>query len=139
MADCLNCKNNIRTEIYDGQWGMFYFQNMCSLKVCIIKDGKINPWDATCNKFEYGEPKIEKMTKEEKQSYLPGYYEDAVTTNDIIQDIIISPEISNNDKITKTEELLQKYNKTIYTKDGKYKPVVDVLEVISEIWNNNLK
>ena len=135
LADCLNCKNNIRTEIYDGQWGMFYFQNMCSLKVCIIKDGKINPWSVTCNKFEYGKPKIEKMTIEEKQSYLPGYYED---TNNSIQDIILTPETSNNDKTIKTEELLQKYNKTIYTKDGNYKPFINVLEMLSEIWNNNL-
>lgn len=61
------------------------------------------------------------------------------TTNDTIQEIILNPNTSNNEKIIKTEELLQKHNKTIYTLDGKYKPFVDVLEMLSEIWNENLE
>lgn len=69
MPDCLNCKNNIRQEIYNQQWGMFQFYNRCSLGVKIIKDGKLNPWDIPCDKFEYGEPKIVSMTNEEKRRW----------------------------------------------------------------------
>ena len=69
MADCLNCKNCIRQEVYDGQWGMFIFDKRCSSGVMVIKDGRINPWDMLCDKFEHGEPKIISMSKEEKRKY----------------------------------------------------------------------
>lgn len=69
MADCLNCINCIRQEVYDGQWGRFQFSKRCSVGVLVIRDGKINPWDEPCNKLEYGEPKIVSMSKEEKRKY----------------------------------------------------------------------
>lgn len=68
-ADCLNCKYCIRYEYYDGQWGMFKYDKKCSAGVFVIIDGKINPWSMPCDKFEYGKPKIESMTDEEKRSY----------------------------------------------------------------------
>jgi hypothetical protein len=69
MADCLNCKLCIREEVYDGQWGRFIFNKRCSSGVMVIKDGRINPWDMSCDKFEHGEAKIVLMSKEEKQKY----------------------------------------------------------------------
>lgn len=69
MPDCLNCNKNVRQEIYDSQWGMFYFMNKCSVGVSIIKDGKINPFGAECDKFEYGKPKTKPMSEKEKQKY----------------------------------------------------------------------
>ena len=68
-ADCLNCKHCIRYEYYDGQWGMFKYDKKCAAGVFVIIDGKINPWSMPCDKFEYGKPKIESMTEEEKRSY----------------------------------------------------------------------
>lgn len=69
MANCLECKNCIRQEVYDGQWGMFKYDKRCSIGVRVIIDGRLNPWDALCDKFEYGEPKIFPMTNEEKRKY----------------------------------------------------------------------
>jgi len=69
MADCLNCKNCIRREVYDGQWGMFIWDKICSADVKVIKDGRINPWDMVCDKFEYGKPKIVPKTNKEKMKY----------------------------------------------------------------------
>lgn len=69
MADCLNCKNCIREEVYDGQWGMFKFDKRCSVGIMVIKDGKINPWNMSCDKFEHGEPRITFMSLEEKRKY----------------------------------------------------------------------
>ena len=69
MADCLNCKNCIRDEVYDQQWGMYIFNKRCSVGVRVIKDGKINPWDMICDKFKHGEPKIILADAEEKQRY----------------------------------------------------------------------
>jgi hypothetical protein len=69
MGDCLNCKKNIRQEVYNGQWGMFQFSNRCSIGVSIIKDGKVNPFSEPCDKFEYGEPQIRNMTEKEKNRY----------------------------------------------------------------------
>lgn len=67
--DCLNCKNNIRKEIYDGQWGMFKYDRACLVGVRIIKDGKLNPWNEPCDKFEQGDNKIINLTDEEKRRY----------------------------------------------------------------------
>jgi len=67
MADCLNCKHCIRYELYDGQWGMFKFDKKCSIGVSVIRNGKINPWDMECDKFEHGDPSIINMTDKEKQ------------------------------------------------------------------------
>jgi hypothetical protein len=69
MADCLNCKNCIREEVYDGQWGMFKFDKRCLVGVMVIKDGRINPWNMPCDKFEHGDAKIVSMSNEEKQKY----------------------------------------------------------------------
>jgi len=69
MADCLNCKNCVRKEVYDGQRGMFIYNKICSAGVMVIKDGKINPWDMSCDKFEYGKPKIVSMSDENKPKY----------------------------------------------------------------------
>lgn len=69
MADCLNCINCIRLEVYDGQWGMFKYEKRCSVDIMVIKDGRINPWDMPCDKFEHGVPKIITMSKEEKRKY----------------------------------------------------------------------
>ena len=69
MADCLNCKNCIRQEVYDGQWGRFIFDKRCSANVRIIKDGRLNPWDMICDKLENGKPKIVPMTNEDKRKY----------------------------------------------------------------------
>jgi hypothetical protein len=68
-ADCLNCKHCIREEFYDGQWGMFKFDKKCSAGVFVIKDGRINPWDMSCDKFEHGNPKIDPMSEEGKRKY----------------------------------------------------------------------
>lgn len=69
MADCLNCKNYTRQEVYDGQWGMFKFQGICTVGVSVIINGRINPWDMPCDKIEYGEPKVVYMTDKEKRKY----------------------------------------------------------------------
>jgi hypothetical protein len=69
LADCLKCKNCIRQEVYNGQWGMFHYTNICSVGVRVIINGKINPLDAPCDKIEYGEPTIKSITDEEKKSY----------------------------------------------------------------------
>lgn len=69
MADCLNCKNCVREEMYDYQWGMFIFDRECSANVRVIIDGEINPWSMVCDKFEYGESKIIPMTDEQKRKY----------------------------------------------------------------------
>lgn len=61
-----------------------------------------------------------------------------MSVKNIINDIISNPEISNNDKIIKTEEFLQKYNQTIYTSDGNYKPFTSVLDMLYDIWNDGL-
>lgn len=36
--------------------------------------------------------------------------------------------------IDTTENILQKYNKTIYTGSGEYKPIIEILDMLSEIW-----
>jgi len=69
MADCLNCVNCIRLEVYDGQWGRFIFDKRCSVDVMVIKNGRINPWDMSCDKFKHGEAKVVPMSKEEKRRY----------------------------------------------------------------------
>lgn len=69
MAECLKCANCVRREVYDGQWGRFLFDKDCSAKVRVIKDGKLNPWDMICDKFELGEPKIVALTDEQKKKY----------------------------------------------------------------------
>lgn len=69
MADCLNCKECIRQEVYDGQWGMFKFDKKCSVGVKNIINGRTNPWDMPCDKFQHGESKIIFLTKEEKRRY----------------------------------------------------------------------
>jgi hypothetical protein len=69
MPDCLNCKKNIRREVYNQQWGMFHFSNECSIDVRIIKNGRLNPFSAPCDKFEHGEPKIIFISDKEKQKY----------------------------------------------------------------------
>lgn len=69
MADCLNCKKCIRYEVYDWQWGRFIFDKKCSVDVRVFIDGKLNPWDMLCDKFEHGEAKIIPMTDAEKRKY----------------------------------------------------------------------
>jgi hypothetical protein len=70
MADCLNCKNCIREEVYDGQWGRFIFDKRCLSNVRVIIDGRINPWSMSCDKFEHGNPKIVPMSDEEKHKFI---------------------------------------------------------------------
>ena len=69
MTDCLNCKNCLRTEIYDGQWGRFIFIRECSVKALVIVNGRLVP-NNPCVKFEKGEPEFNYITDKEKGKYL---------------------------------------------------------------------
>jgi hypothetical protein len=68
MADCLHCTKNISQEVYNQQWGMFHFANICSVGVKNIINGKLNPWNVPCDQFESGEPTKIFMTDKEKQN-----------------------------------------------------------------------
>jgi hypothetical protein len=69
LADCLNCKNCKRQETYDGEWGMFIFTRICLAGVSVVKNGRVNPWDMICDKFEHGEPKIVFLTEKQKRKF----------------------------------------------------------------------
>ena len=125
MADCLNCKHCIRQEIYDGQWGMFYFDTRCSAGVFVIKDGKINPWDMPCDKFEHGEPVIRKMTDEEKQNYYPGYISPSKNSGTTIVEGNF-PEVV--DTLKRARIKVKRWN-------GKYKSVYTILKEMSKKWS----
>ena len=127
MADCLNCKNCIREEVYDGQWGKFLFSRNCSVGVSVIIDGKLNPWNMKCDKFEHGEVKVIRMAEEEKCKYSTYYsnekYEDNIIT--------VLAEGKLNDLEKKAKELgikLKKWN-------GKYKSTYQVLKELSNKWD----
>jgi hypothetical protein len=130
MADCLNCKNCIRREIYDGQWGMFKFDRECSAKVSVIVNGKLNPWNMSCDKFEYGEPIIICMTNEEKQKY-DTYYSPQLKNEDSkeVDNILLEDNLNNIEEKFKTLGIkIKKWN-------GKYKSWYQIFKELSKKWN----
>lgn len=127
MADCLNCKNCIRYELYDGQWGMFKFDRYCSAKVSVIINGKINPWDMECDKFEYGEAKIVPITEEEKCKY-DTYCPTPKYENNICK-------ILAEERLEEVEKAFKSLGIKVKRWNGKYKSLYQVFKELSKKWN----
>ncbi len=129
MADCLNCKNCIRQEVYDGQWGRFIFDKRCSVGVSVIINGRLNPWNMVCDKFDMGEPQIIYKTEEEKRGYEETYYSrnTQISTKEL--------------DIKETENTYKALGIKIRKWNGKYKSFYQLLEEVSKEWNklNKLK
>ena len=133
MADCLNCKNCIRFEVYDGQWGMFKFDKRCSANVSVIKDGRLNPWDMECNQFECGNPTIANMTDREKQEY-DKYYIPKSENKDLkeINKILLEDNLDNIESRLKILGIkIRKWN-------GKYKSCYKVFKEIHKKWSKTI-
>jgi hypothetical protein len=89
------------------------------------------------NKYTHNCP----LCKRKENNEVHNIKEGGIELSDVdtaFQNIILSSGISNNDKTKEIEGILQKHNKTIYTDDENYKSFLDILEMLSEIWNNNL-
>jgi acetate kinase len=130
MADCLNCKNCIRREVYDGQWGRFIYSRDCSAKVSVIANGKLNPWDMECDKFEYGEAKIVPMTEEEKQEY--DTYYSPQPENENLKEICNT---LSDDNLCNIEKKFKALGIKIRKWNGKYKSWYQILKELSKKWN----
>lgn len=127
MADCLNCKNCIRREVYDGQWGRFIYSRDCSAKVSVIANGKLNPWDMECDKFEYGEAKIVPMTEEEKCKY------DTYCPTPKYEDNICK--ILAEERLGEVEKAFKSLGIKVKRWNGKYKSLYKLLKELSKKWN----
>lgn len=125
MADCLNCKHNIRYEYYDGQWGMFKYDKRCSAGVSVIIDGKLNPWSMECDLFELGNPRLEPMTEKEKQQYDPDFF-----THEDFQEKETPFQAENAVKA------FAKLGIQIKNSEGAFRDMGDILDELSNTWNS---
>ena len=52
---------------------------------------------------------------------------------------ILNKQDENEELIDETENMLKKYDKTIYTEKGEYKAFIEVLDMLSEVWEKENK
>ncbi len=62
---CLKCKNQLKEEVYNQQWGMIQFYSHCTLDI----KKKVSD---ECDEYVVGNPQIKYMSEKEKRK-LPIY------------------------------------------------------------------